>query len=67
MPLPHALPHTAIVFALFCYGPRFGLCGNEVFSSLAQLENLRNKDTLLVNTIDNIIKNLRVPPRALTR
>ena len=57
----------AIVFLSFCRWPPVILCEKAVFSSLAQLEFLWNKDILLVNTIQDIVNKLPEPPIALTR
>ena len=65
MNLLNAIASTAILLALCCHGPRIVLCGNEVFSSLAQLESLRYKDTLLASSVEFIIKNLCEPPHEL--
>ena len=65
MHLVQAIPSTAILFMLFCNGPLVALCGNEVFASMEQLSMLRYKNTMLVNTIEDIIQNLHDPPHAL--
>ena len=66
MNMVNAISPLGILFVYISTGLRVALCGNELFSSLADLETIWNKNIDFLNIIENIINDLHEPPPALT-
>ena len=63
----HGIAHSPLIFVLVFLGSNITQCEKEVFSSLAQLENLWIRNIVIVRVIEDIIKVLPNPPIAFTR
>ena len=66
MHLANAITPFGILVVYISIGFRVALCGNEVFSSLADLETIWYKNIVFLNILENIINDLHEPPPALT-
>ena len=65
MHLANAITIFGVLVVYISIGLRVALCGNEVFSSLADLETIWYKNIAFLNIIENIINDLPEPPPAL--